>query len=67
MTAKEKVLKIEPEALCWHYRYETGKTKCWIAVGGDSSKVLSRSQPREKWAWAEAYRNLTTKLIIKEK
>jgi hypothetical protein len=60
MKAKDKVLKIEPDAMCWHYFDEdNGKTTCWIAIGNDGNKLLSKSQPRESWAWAQAARFLT--------
>jgi len=59
MKAKNKVLNLEPNAMCWHYKDEdTGKTTCWVSIGCDGNKCLSKSKPRESWAWAEALRNL---------
>lgn len=63
MTAKQKVLEIEPDAMCWSYRDELDngsiKISYWISIGNDGNKCLSKSKNRESWAWAEAYRNLT--------
>jgi hypothetical protein len=56
MRAKEKVLNLRPTAFAnvnkWGYRILDGMPP----INGDTS--LSNHQPRESWAWAQAYRNL---------
>lgn len=57
MTAKEKVLKIEPNVQCAIVRLfedDAPDYQIWL-----NKKSLSKMQPRESWAWAEAYRKLT--------
>jgi hypothetical protein len=54
-TAKEKVLKVDPEAFCqrrggW-YRVYPGPQGAWLGMAR-----------RENWAWAEAWRKLEAAL-----
>lgn len=61
MKAKERVLKIRPDAYCsptfspWGFIILAGGSDCKVALG--------HTQNRESWAWADAYRNLTSKNI----
>ena len=60
MTAREKLLRIRPDAICQKhsgYTIVTSISNELIAASG--LITLSNHQPRESWAWAEAYRNLT--------
>lgn len=55
MKAKHKVLKIEPKAIgVWDMRM----FKIWVQHGNTTTRLAC--QNRESWAWAEAYRNLTS-------
>lgn len=67
MTAKEKVLKIEPDCMAnmVFYQYAKKSVHYQILKGVKSGNVKSLSTPqsRESWAWAEALRNLQSKSI----
>lgn len=62
MKAKDKVLKVYPNAICksnplsgiWINCRPSHKPINYQIVVGD--KKISQTQCRESWAWAEAYR-----------
>lgn len=56
MKAKDKVMKLEPTVICAVVRFDENDKpdyQIWL-----DKKPLSKMQPRENWAWAEAFRNL---------